>query len=72
MPGNTDRFRGHTTPDKIPSVMISCKIFFNSGDALNTLSNVTPWKLISCRNILMPVRWESMTDVINVAATDCG
>jgi hypothetical protein len=72
MLGNTVRFRGRTTPDKIPSIMISCKFFFSSGDALNTLSNVTPWKLVSFRNILMPVSWEKMTDAINVAATDCG
>jgi hypothetical protein len=72
MLGNTVRFRGRTTPDKIPSLMISCKIFFNSGDALNTLTNVTPWKLVSFTNIFMPVRWESMTDTINVVATDCG
>jgi hypothetical protein len=52
--------------------MISYKIFFNSGDALNNLSNDTPWKLVSCRKILMPVSWKSMTDVINVAATECG
>jgi galactose-1-phosphate uridylyltransferase len=72
MLGNTVRFRGRTTPDKIPSVMISHKIFFNSGNALNTLDNITPWKLVSFRNIFMPVSSESMTDAINVTATDCG
>jgi hypothetical protein len=71
MLGNTVRFRGRTTPDEIPSIMISCKTSFNSVDELNNLSNDTPWKLVSCRNILMPVSWESMTDTINVAATDC-
>ena len=69
--GNTVRFRGRTTPDKIPSIMIICKIF-RLGDALNTLSNITPWKLVSFRNIFMPVSWESMTGTINVAATNCG
>ena len=70
--GNTLRFRGHTTPDKIPSVMISCKTFFNSVDVLNILSSVTPWKLVSFRNIFMPVSWESMTDAINVTEIDYG
>jgi hypothetical protein len=72
MLGNTVLFRGRTTPDNIPSVMMSCKIFFNTGDALNSLSNDTPWKLVSFRNICMPVSWESMTDAVNVTATDCG
>jgi hypothetical protein len=69
---NTVRFRGRTTPDNIASVMIFCKTFLNLGDALKRLSNDTPWKLVSFRNILMPVSWESMTDAINVTATDCG
>jgi len=68
MLGNTFRFRGCTTPDKIPSLMILCKTPFNLGDELNNLSSDTPWKLVSFRNILMPVRWESMTDAINVTA----
>ena len=72
MLGNTVRFRGRTTPDKIPSVMIFCKTPFNSGDELNNLSSDTPWKLVSCRNILMPVVLELMTDTISVTATDCG
>jgi hypothetical protein len=67
---NTVRFRGRTTPDKIPSVIIFCKTFFNSGDELITLSNVTPWKLVSFKNIFMPVSWESMTDAINETETD--
>jgi len=71
MLGNTVRFRGRTTPDKIPSVMIFCKTPFNSGAELNNLSSDTPWKLVPCRNILMPVSWESMTDTISVTATDC-
>jgi len=72
MLGNTVRFRGRTTPDKIPSVMIFCKTPFNSGDELNNLSSDTLWKLVSCRNILMPVGLELMTDTISDTATDCG
>jgi len=72
MLANTVRFRGRTTPDKMPSVMIFCKTPFNSGDELNNLSSDTPWKLVSCRNILMPVSWESMTDTINVVANHSG
>jgi len=72
MLGNTVRFRGRTTPDKIPSIMIFCKIFFCLGDALNSLSNITPWKLVSFRNIFMPVSWKSMTDTIIITATNCG
>jgi len=69
---NTVRFRGPTTPDKIPSVMIFCKTPFNSGDELNNLSSDTPWKLVSFRNIFMPVSWKLMTDTINITATDFG
>jgi len=72
MLGNTVRFRGRTTPDKIPSVMIFCKTPFNSGDELNNLSSDTPWKLVSFRNIFMPVSWKLMTDAINITATDFG
>ena len=62
MLGNTVRFRGRTTPVKIPSIMKFCKTPFNSGDELNNLSSDTPWKLVSFRNIFMPVIRESMTE----------
>jgi len=42
--------------------MIFCKTPFNSGDELNNLSSDTPWKLVSFRNIFMPVSLESMTE----------
>ena len=62
MLGNTVRFRGRTTPVKIPSIMKFCKTPFNSGDELNNLSSDTPWKLVSFRNIFMPVIRESATE----------
>jgi hypothetical protein len=52
--------------------MIFCKTPFNSGDELNNLSSDTPWKLVSFRNIFMPVSWKLMTDAINITATDFG
>jgi hypothetical protein len=54
MLGNTVRFRGRTTPDKKPSAIIFCKTFFNSGLELIAFSNVTPWKLVSLKNVFMP------------------
>jgi hypothetical protein len=72
MLGNTVRFRGRTAPDEKPSLIIFCNTFFNSEDALNNSSNITPWKLVSFKKIFMPVSWESMTDAINDTETDYG
>jgi hypothetical protein len=37
----------------------------NSGDAVNSSSNMTPWKLVSFRNTSMPTCWDSMTETNN-------